>query len=63
MGILIWIVVDEMMIGESEKVIGEGEKMPTLEQLLQLSDEAPEMLLNIEVKAPETPEVAARYDL
>ena len=37
--------------------------MPTLEQVLQLSSEAPEMLLNIEVKAPETPKIAARYDL
>ena len=42
--------------------IGESERMPTLEELFKLSEEAPEMLLNIEVKAPDSPEVAARYD-
>ena len=43
--------------------VGDGEKMPTLEQLFELSSEAPEMLLNIEVKEPNTPEIAARYDI
>ena len=42
--------------------IGEGERMPTLEELFKLSDEAPEMLLNIEVKAPDSADIAARYD-
>lgn len=36
--------------------------MPTLEDVLQLFQGATEILLNIEVKAPEDPEIAARYD-
>lgn len=42
--------------------IGEGERMPTLEEVLQLCQNVPQMLLNIEVKAPEDPEIFARYD-
>ena len=36
--------------------------MPTLEQVLLLCKEVPQMLLNIEIKAPEDPEIFAKYE-
>ena len=42
--------------------IGEGETMPTLHELLTLTQEAPEMLLNIELKGPRTESYKPRYD-
>ena len=42
--------------------IGEGEKMPTLEQLIQLCQDSPEMLLNIELKGPISEEWITKYN-
>jgi len=43
--------------------IGEGETIPTLAEVLQLLKQAPEMLINIEIKAPfETPAVFDLYN-
>ena len=42
--------------------IGEGEKMPTLEELLIAVESCPDMLLNIELKAPYDAAIAQRYD-
>ena len=42
--------------------IGEGERMPTLEELLKEATTNSNMLLNIELKAPADERVAARYD-
>lgn len=32
--------------------LGEGERIPTLESLIELCQESPQMLLNIELKGP-----------
>ena len=36
--------------------------MPTLDELLNLLKEAPDMLINIELKCPHSPEIRALYD-
>ena len=36
--------------------------MPTLDEVLNLAEEAPEMLLNIELKSPRNLEVLSLYD-
>ena len=43
--------------------IGEGERMPTLEMLLKEAVKRPNMLLNIELKAPADEAVAPRYNM
>ena len=43
--------------------IGEGEQMPTLEELLQACVGHPNFLLNIEVKAPYRDDIFEQYDL
>jgi len=47
---------------ESRIDIGEGERMPTLEALLQRCAANKQILLNIELKAPSSEAVASRYD-
>lgn len=47
---------------QSELDIGEGERMPTLEALLELSLSRPNMLLNIELKGPLDEEWVQMYD-
>ena len=42
--------------------IGQGERMPTLEDLLKLLEGRKRMLINIELKAPVNAEVGARYN-
>ena len=42
--------------------LGEGQTVPTLDELLELYSDHPNMLLNFEMKVPLDPEVAARYD-
>ena len=43
--------------------IGENEIMPTLAEVLELMQQAPGMLINVEIKAPsETPAILAQYD-
>ena len=37
--------------------------IPTLYEVLELAKEAPEMLLNIEMKGPYNPEIEAMYDI
>ena len=36
--------------------------MPTLDDLLSLAKEAPDMIFNIELKCPNSPEIRTRYD-
>jgi len=43
--------------------IGQGERMPTLEELLVICRAKPNMLINIELKAPVDQALAARYDI
>jgi len=42
--------------------IGGGETIPTFEELLSLIHEAPQMLINVEMKAPVSEEVQKRYN-
>ena len=42
--------------------IGEGERMPTLEELLQLCQSSPSMILNIELKGPLNEPWISQYD-
>ena len=42
--------------------IGQGEQMPTLRELLTLIQEAPDMIINIELKGPSSAEMKPRYD-
>ena len=42
--------------------IGGGELIPTFEELLVLLHDAPDMLINIEMKAPVTVEIQKRYN-
>lgn len=42
--------------------IGEGERIPLLEELIILSKDAPDMLLNIELKGPLDPVWGQMYD-
>ena len=42
--------------------IGEGEKMPTLHEVLTLVQQAPRMLINIELKGPFHREYQPHYD-
>ena len=48
---------------QSDKIdIGEGERIPTLLQLIELCDGHDDMLLNIELKGPDSPEYKPKYD-
>ena len=47
---------------QSRLDIGEGERMPTLDELIEVCQGAPEVLLNIELKAPCNAVIANRYD-
>ena len=42
--------------------IGEGEQMPTLDQVLTLLQEAPDMQINIEIKVPHCRKILPLYD-
>ena len=47
---------------QSKIDIGEGERIPTLLQLIELCDGHDDMLLNIELKGPDHPDFKPRYD-